>query len=150
MPCDLSTIQSNACASGIGRVRDRISLLQIIAQLTCEASGGGSSPSVYRALISQASADDPTVVVLENTLGGTPIWTRSSPGAFYATLSGAFPDGKVWCNMQVAITVNGIFAGVIPVIERFSNDQVRILIPDNGIPGDDQLLNTPIEILVYP
>ena len=45
MPCDLTTIQNEACSSGIGRVRDKITLLQLIAQLTCEASenaGGGA------------------------------------------------------------------------------------------------------------
>ena len=48
MPCDLTTIQTEACASGIGRVRDKITLLQLIAQLTCEASqGGGGGGAVW-------------------------------------------------------------------------------------------------------
>jgi hypothetical protein len=45
MPCDLATIQDDACTSGIGKVQDKITLLQLIAQLTCEASenaGGGT------------------------------------------------------------------------------------------------------------
>lgn len=51
MACDLETIQSEACTSGIGRVSDRISLLQIIAQLTCEASEGGGGSGVPSGVI---------------------------------------------------------------------------------------------------
>lgn len=48
MACDLETIQTEACTSGIGKVQDRIALLQIIAQLTCEASqGGGGGGGAY-------------------------------------------------------------------------------------------------------
>ncbi len=38
MACDLTTIQSAACVSGIGREQNQIKLLQLIAQLTCEAA----------------------------------------------------------------------------------------------------------------
>lgn len=43
MPCSLETTQANACTSGLGKVQDSTKLLQLIAQLTCEAaeSGGG-------------------------------------------------------------------------------------------------------------
>ena len=36
MACDISTLQSNACESGIGLVNDELTLLRIIAQLTAE------------------------------------------------------------------------------------------------------------------
>lgn len=39
MPCDLTTVQADLCVSGIGKVTDPITLLQIIAQNTAEASG---------------------------------------------------------------------------------------------------------------
>jgi len=38
MACDLTTIQTDACTSSIGKVTSTIKLLQIIAQLTCEAA----------------------------------------------------------------------------------------------------------------
>jgi len=41
MACDLATIQTQLCTSGIGTVTNPVTLLQIIAQLTCEASEGG-------------------------------------------------------------------------------------------------------------
>lgn len=41
MPCDLTTIQSSACTSGIGKLTDSVGLLQVIAQLLCDVSSGG-------------------------------------------------------------------------------------------------------------
>lgn len=38
--------------------------------------GGGASYAIYTALLSQSGTDDPTATVLENTLGGTVVWTR--------------------------------------------------------------------------
>lgn len=49
MACDLTTIQTEACTSGIGKVTDTIELLQLIAQLTCEAGqtlGVAGNPSL--------------------------------------------------------------------------------------------------------
>lgn len=53
MPCNLSTIQAEACLSGIGREQSRIKLLQWIAQLTCEAAeaaGGGGGATAFTGL----------------------------------------------------------------------------------------------------
>lgn len=53
MACDITTIQTDACTSGIGKVQDPIALLQLIAQLTCEAAeaagGGGGGALDMRA-----------------------------------------------------------------------------------------------------
>lgn len=49
MACELSTVQTQACESEIGKVSDKIKLLQLMAQLSCEiseASGGGGSGGV--------------------------------------------------------------------------------------------------------
>jgi len=54
----------------------------------------GAVPKKYTALISQSGTSAPTVTVLENTLGGTVVWTRSGAGAFTGTLSGAFTSNK--------------------------------------------------------
>jgi hypothetical protein len=56
-------------------------------------NSGGSSYLVYTALLSQSGTDAPNVVELENTIGDI-IWTRSSTGLYFGTLTGAFPDGK--------------------------------------------------------
>jgi len=48
MACDLTEIQAAACTSGIGKEQSKIKLLQLIAQLTCEAGeGGGGGAAVW-------------------------------------------------------------------------------------------------------
>jgi hypothetical protein len=41
MACDLNTLLTQLCDSGIGKVTDPIKLQQIIAQLACEGASGG-------------------------------------------------------------------------------------------------------------
>lgn len=55
---------------------------------------GGSSYLVYTALIAQNNAEDPIATVLENTLGGTVVWTRNFMGSYSGTLEGAFPNTR--------------------------------------------------------
>ena len=49
---------------------------------------------VYTALLSQSGTSAPTAKVLENTLGGPIVWTRSGIGQYIGTLTGAFTDQK--------------------------------------------------------
>ena len=48
----------------------------------------------YHALLTQNGEDDPTAIILHNTLEGTPIWTRDGEGSYVITLEGQFPNGK--------------------------------------------------------
>lgn len=45
---------------------------------------------IYRALLTQSGTADPTAVVLENTLGGTIVWSYSAVGRYFGTLAGTF------------------------------------------------------------
>lgn len=56
---------------------------------------------VYTALLTQSGTSAPTATVLENTLGGVPVWTRSVEGVYRCRLIGAFTDVKtiVFTNM---------------------------------------------------
>lgn len=58
---------------------------------------------VYTALLTQSGTSAPTATVLENTLGGTVVWTRSGVGSYVATLTGAFVLNKT----SFSATVNG-------------------------------------------
>lgn len=49
-----------------------------------------STTKVYRALLSQSGTDAPVATVLENSLGGVPVWTRANPGEYLLTLASAF------------------------------------------------------------
>lgn len=60
MPCNLQETQDAACVSGIGKVVNSTKLLQIIAQLTCEAAeaavgGGGSSSYTVETFTEEAA-----------------------------------------------------------------------------------------------
>ena len=99
-----------------------------------------SSPKKYVALVSQSGAGDPTAVVMENTLGGTVVWTRSSAGVFVATLASVFTSNKTILffstggnsndkNMTIAYTSTSAIT--------FTN-------------ADSVLSSTSIEIMVYP
>jgi hypothetical protein len=61
-------------------------------------AGGGSSYLVYTALLSQDGTDAPVATVLQNTLGGTVVWTRTGVGDYTGTLAGVFTSGKTICN----------------------------------------------------
>jgi len=50
----------------------------------------------YTATVTQSGTSAPIPVVLNNTLGGTLVWSRGGTGDYLATLTGAFPtDNKV-------------------------------------------------------
>jgi len=54
-------------------------------------------PKMYRATITQdGTTAAPTATVLNNTLGGTVVWTRNSAGIYTGTLSGAFTSAKTF------------------------------------------------------
>lgn len=101
---------------------------------------------VYTALLTQSGTDAPVATVLENTLGGTVVWTRDGVGQYVGTLSGAFTSGKTWLSPSLGsiiliTTGNGIFSFV-----RVDANTVQIYCPAEA---DDPLTDTPIEIRVY-
>ena len=66
--------------------------------LTADGAGGvawqpavGGGGKEYVALLAQSDEDAPVVTVLENTLGGTIVWTRLGYASYRATLTRAFP-----------------------------------------------------------
>lgn len=106
---------------------------------------------VYIALLTQTSTNAPVATVLENTLGGTVVWTRSIEGNYVATLASAFPSGKVvcFCGMGAEALTS------LVVANRQDNNTVLLQAAtfNGSTPAyentDDTLLDTPIEIRVY-
>lgn len=71
-----------------------------------EGSPGGSSYLVYHFQVMQNGTDLPEVLVFENTLGSTVVWTREAAGQYRGTGEGAvFPDD------QLSIPGFGTFSG---------------------------------------
>lgn len=156
MPCNLATTQAAACTSGIGKLTDPVHLLQVIAELSCElaAAGGGSQTpwtqninaagfgisnlgtingvKVYRAMVTQAGTAAPVATVLENTLGGTVVWTRLGPGLYAATLAGAFTVSKTFCqSSSVYDAANGYVA--FSALSRNSANELRMVTTSPGV-----------------
>ena len=55
---------------------------------------------VYTALLTQTGTNAPVATVLENTLGGTIVWTYNTTGQYVGTLSNAFPVNKTFAVIQ--------------------------------------------------
>ncbi|MCA9747523.1 MAG: hypothetical protein KC414_00280, partial [Romboutsia sp.] len=108
---------------------------------------------VYRALVTQSGTSAPTAVVLENTLGGTPVWSYITPGTYRLTLSGAFTLNKTAINIGNNNFFSTIFNAPYQVlIDHSVVDYIEVYPTDIGTltQANDLLINTYIEILVYP
>jgi len=97
---------------------------------------------VYTALITQTGTAAPTAVVLENTLGGVPLWERTGVGNYTATLTSAFTLNKTIVFVTGGNTVNNA-SGF-----RFDANIVY-LTSNNSTSLEDGLTLTSIEIRVY-
>jgi hypothetical protein len=116
--------------------------------ITSSAAAGNVAVKTYRALVTQSSGTAPTATVLENSLGGTVVWARSSTGTYTATLTGAFTSAKTFI-MQPGET--GTIADIKNVIAvRTSANVVTVTTGAGGTLEDSVLSSFPIEILVYP
>lgn len=116
--------------------------------ITSSASESSVALKVYRALVSQAAGAAPTATVLENNLGGTVVWARSSAGTYTATLTGAFTSAKTFI-MQPG--ESGTIAAIKNIIAvRTSANVVTVTTGSGGTLEDDVLSSFPISILVYP
>lgn len=116
--------------------------------ITASVSSGSVAVKTYRALVTQTSTTAPTATVLENSLGGTVVWARSSTGTYTATLTGAFTSAKTFI-MQPGET--GTIAAIKNVLASRTSDNVVTVTTGSGGTLEDAVLSTyPIEILVYP
>lgn len=114
------------------------------AQDIADLGGGGASYLKYVALLSQTGTDAPVATVLENTLGGTVVWTRDGEGAYLGTLEGAFTENKTLIFVQST----GAFSQ-IAYWDTEDNVQVQTKASTTTL-EDGQLLSASIEIRVYP
>lgn len=127
--------------------------------LTITPSGGNTNITgtingvkVYRALLTQTSTNAPTATVLENSLGGTVVWTRSVQGVYVATLTGAFPSGKTMVTMGAfPASQDGVVYGYTRTDNTITLSTIYFRVPGGTQEASDGMLSeTAIEILVYP
>jgi hypothetical protein len=105
---------------------------------------------VYTALLTQTGTNAPVAIVLDNTLDGTIIWTRTTDGIYVGTLAGAFVTNKTFVNANTIYNDGGI---PTPVTITHTTDAVTIS-NTGGIdfPWHGAMINVtnyPIEIRVY-
>jgi hypothetical protein len=109
------------------------------------ASGGGSEPLKYVALLTQSGTNAPVATVLENTLGGVPLWDYSEAGSWFGTLAGAFTASKSGVKGLVGNDVGQLLAASFD-----GTDTISLYGSYNGTPSNGLLNKTLIEIIVYP
>lgn len=113
-----------------------------------------SGVKIYRATLVQGGAVEPTATVLENTLGGTLVWSRSSAGVYVATLASAFPDDtKVFCSATYGNNNNDLTTDGINLAMYWGSANTVILEAVNISGARSELqcgTGASVEILVYP
>lgn len=121
-------------------------------ELSVGQSGvGGVSYKVYKALISQEEANPPTVVVLENTLGGDISWIRLLSGRYNGVLANAFPANKTFIIYDgIRPTTDSLSAIKYFYVNRIDNGTIELSSGVLDNPTDNILNSYPIEIQVYP
>lgn len=101
---------------------------------------------IYRVLLNQSGTSAPVATILKNTLDGTPVWSRSSPGIYNVTLNGAFPAGKtaVFCEQNFG------WHEVSTYYDRVDNNSCTLNVREVAAYVDNSYLsNTVFTIIVY-
>lgn len=90
---------------------------------TITVSGTASPYLVYTAILSQKDSSDPVATVLANTLSGDIVWTRTTTGVYFGTLSGAFTNNltSVSCNYGIVSGDASIITG-----SRSNSNVIRV------------------------
>ena len=99
---------------------------------------------VYTALLTQSGTNAPVATVLENTLGGTVVWSYVSIGQYRGTLTGAFLSNKT------VVFLTNVYGKYFLTGGRENDNSVMIgtQAPNGGSTNGD-LSNSSIEIRVY-
>ena len=90
------------------------SSLKTLATALSPYLGGDTGVKRYKALLNQSGTDAPVATILENTLGGVPVWTRIADGYYYCTLANAFTANKTFCSVTY-----GPNSGIAPLVSNF-------------------------------
>lgn len=107
----------------------------------------------YISNLTQSSTSAPVATELENDLGATVVFARTSAGLYTATLVGAFTSAKTIVTFGTPIAVNSM--GTIQVVLTSANVITFTTLDyktsdDTSVPLDGMLTNTVIIIEVFP
>lgn len=105
---------------------------------------------VYTALLTQTSSNAPVATVLQNTLSGAIVWTRTNTGVYAGTLASEFVEGKtVVILLNPAALANGSAHRVLFTWVSANAVGIATYSDEYSSAADAVLENTPIEIRVY-
>jgi len=124
--------------------------------VVADASGNLSATStppdsrpykVYTALLQQSGTSAPVATILENTLGGSIVWSYVAIGVYDGTLSSAFTSSKTASFLNIGQVTGTTSAkwGIFPN----STSGMRIITNNNGTATDGILSTATVEIRVY-
>jgi hypothetical protein len=99
----------------------------------------------YVAMITQSGTANPNAVIMENTLGFVPVWSRVGAGHYRATFAGGFPSHKTYLNFQIS-RADPNFSWTSSMI-AIASDEVMLALLKNGVNTDES--GGLIEIRVY-
>lgn len=116
--------------------------------------------SVYTALLTQTGTNAPVATVLQNTIGNI-VWTYASVGSYNATLTNAFPSGKLYLYVSSDASYNigpqlyqSLTRDLIRVTDSIINLSQTELVFTSGVftsaGSVNGFTNISIEIRVYP
>jgi hypothetical protein len=119
----------------------------------CEWQDTALSYNVYSALLTQTGTNAPVATVLENTLGGTVVWSYVSAGTYRATLASAFTANKTAVQITMSTTLNPNYTVVRATdasVATQPNSIGIIVVDSSGTNSNNAMVQTFIEIRVYP
>ncbi|QMP84784.1 DUF285 domain-containing protein [Flavobacterium phage vB_FspP_elemoA_8-9A] len=104
---------------------------------------------VYTALLSQTGTNAPIATVLENTLGGTVVWSYVDIGTFSGITTGKFLNNKTYLYINSASETGNMLDGLAGV-SKISEDEINVITVSSGADVSNDILNqASIEIRVY-
>ena len=127
------------------------------AGATVSSIGGGSlGYKIYSALLTQTGTNAPVATVLENTLSGTPVWSRFGTGDYRLTLTSEFTLNKTVIligNKEFSLSTSLLDPYDVTVGQVSVNELYLDTFTNSGL-ADGKLGNNTIpcfiEIRVYP
>jgi hypothetical protein len=101
----------------------------------------------YICSLNQTGITDPTVQVLENTIGSI-VWTRTGVGQYIGVLSGAFPSiQKTWFSKPNTQSYWGNYGAFL---SRINANEIQLLTTDTDqVTPVDGAYSTSFEIRIY-
>jgi hypothetical protein len=126
--------------------------------LTSDSSGNATwtastSYKSYVGLLTQTSSNAPTATELENTFGISATFSYDSSGFYRLYMSGQFTSSKtvVFIGSPDQGGIGGDFGHFVAVRQDLNTIYLQTFdVSGSATPTDNLLLNTPIEIRVYP